>query len=199
MVSAAVPQVKLHTIKYFSLMLCPYYFFTPPIEREKSWENSPFENIVCLSNYAIPQTSSEKRVQASDPEDLFLWQHLLLTTSSNICMLNWVTLTYAVSGNGLALSTCTRETIHLNALKERPTGSTSDGKDGEECVSISNLSYEGYKTDSRNTHWGCSEHSTSQKEASKASRRGNRPIKSQKTQRSWGPAKPKDLTKSRLN
>ena len=122
LLSAAVPQVKEPTKKYFTLRLRrrPYYFFTPPIEREKSREISPFKNFTCLSNYAIPQVSSEKRVQASDPEDPTLCRHLLHyefqpmsdeLSDTDVCSV----------GNGLALSTCTREPIHLNALKERPS------------------------------------------------------------------------------
>jgi hypothetical protein len=71
------PQVKKQRKKYFTLRLRrrPYYNLLPPIEREKTREISPFKNFACLSNYAIPQVSSKKRVQASDPEDPTLCRH----------------------------------------------------------------------------------------------------------------------------
>ena len=57
---------------------------------------------------------------------------------------------------------------------------TDDGRRTTMTHFKSFQSIEGYEADSRNTLRGCSEHSTSHKEAFKASGRGNRPSKAER-------------------
>ena len=115
LVLVAVPQVKKFQKKNITLRLSrrPHYFFTPPIEREKLQEISPFENFDRLSNYAIPQASSEKCVQASDPEDT--------TLATSTVDYEFQPTYVELRDTDVCNVRCTRETIHLNALKERPS------------------------------------------------------------------------------
>jgi len=115
----AVPQIKKPTKK---IILPSGYAGGPTIFlrhrlREGNCEDFSFREF-CLSNYVIPQASSEKCVQASDPENIALATFRVATSSNprTISKLSDADVR-AVSKIGLALSTCTRETI----AKGRPS------------------------------------------------------------------------------
>ena len=72
LVSVAVPQVKKLRKKYLPSGYAggPTIFLCRRL-REGYRDDFPLREM-CLSNYATPQASSKKRIQASDPKDTTL-------------------------------------------------------------------------------------------------------------------------------
>jgi hypothetical protein len=115
------PQVKKLRKKYFTLRLRrrPYYFFTAT-----GWERENPRNFSLQEFCSLVWLRNSSSVQQKACSSVWSWRPIALSTltidyefqpmsdelsDTDVCSV----------GNGLALSTCTREPIHLNALNER--------------------------------------------------------------------------------